>query len=533
MKHRPRGLGGVYRDLNKIPISQAIARRAGIALGIDSRAVVNVHDNRDHIENIISGLKPAQILDLLIELDLVLQQSDNTAHRSIEDEKRTNEKLKFTLKENQRILNQLSEIVHSQEKSENAESIDQLVPTVSAMVGELQAQNYHLEKAKREAETAANSRMEFLANMSHEIRTPMNGIFGMISLVLDTPLNSEQKDYIETVQSSTESLLTILNDILEYSKISTTGVELEYREFKLRDLVLDVIRTFQAPAEKKGLNLFATIYPNIPRVMVGDDHRIRQILVNLVGNAVKFTEQGGVRLKVSYKMNKSFGSCIRFTIKDTGIGMNDEAITRLFKPFTQADASITRKYGGTGLGLTISQDLAKAMQGQITVQSKVGEGTAFFFELALDEPKIPMSSSDIGTVATIKQLADGQQFPNTPILIVEDNPINQKVTSTIIEKLGYPVTIANNGKEAVALCDKDSFSIIFMDLSMPEMDGFEATQIIRSKEDKNSRSTIIAVSGHVFQEHRQRCEEVGIDDFLSKPYNLFKLKEKLDSYTLK
>ncbi|MDB4512219.1 ATP-binding protein, partial [Arenicella sp.] len=372
--------------------------------------------------------------------------------------------------------------------------------------------------------------MNFLANMSHEIRTPMNGIFGMISLVLDTPLNREQKDYIETIQSSTESLLTILNDVLEYSKLSTTGVELEYREFKPRDLVFEVIRTFQAPAEQKGIEVTSTIYSDIPDVLIGDDHRIRQILVNLIGNAVKFTEAGRVRLTVSFKKHRSFGDRVRFAIEDTGIGIDDEAITRLFKPFTQADASITRNYGGTGLGLTISQDLAQAMQGQITVKSKLSEGTTFCLELSLKEPESALPALDIGSMPTIEQLADGQKFPNSPILIVEDNLINQKVTSSIIQKLGYPVTIASNGKEAVDLCQERNFSIILMDLSMPEMDGFEATQRIRGQEG-GSKAKIIAVTGHVFQEHRQRCEEVGIDDFLSKPYNLFKLKEKLDNYT--
>ncbi len=401
----------------------------------------------------------------------------------------------------------------------------------------LEAENFKLEKAKTEAEELAKSKMEFLANMSHEIRTPMNGIFGMVSLALDTPLDEEQKGYIETIQSSTESLLTILNEVLEYSKLSNSEIIIEHRKFDPRNLIRDIIKTFQASASAKGLSLDALIYPDIPAVLYGDDHRIRQILSNLVGNAIKFTEKGSVQLKLIYKKNKGKRGRICFFVTDTGIGIDKSILPGLFNPFTQADSSITRTYGGTGLGLAICHNLSEAMEGKLTVKSTLGEGTTFCFELNLKDPQ----STDIDNVSmstrqtalpTIKELADGKEFPNIPILVVEDNLINQKVTSSIIEKLGYPVTIANNGQEAVELCKEDNFSIIFMDLSMPEMDGFEATSLIRKSEKDGFRSTIIAVTGHAFIEHRQRCEEVGIDDFLTKPYDLFKLKEKLDYYSM-
>ena len=396
----------------------------------------------------------------------------------------------------------------------------------------LEMQNYQLEKAKNEAEEIAKSKTEFLANMSHEIRTPMNGIFGMVSLVLDTPLNSEQKDYVETIQSSTESLLTILNDILEYSKLSNSEIILDRREFNPSNLVNDVVQTFRALAAKNGLDLYTHIQPDLPSLLVGDDHRIRQILVNLVGNAVKFTHKGEVRIKVKHKFENQNERCICFSISDTGIGMSQEVIEKLFQPFTQADASITRNFGGTGLGLAISHDLAVAMGAQLTVESEVDQGTTFCFKVCLHEPNNDsVDSQDAVTnesSATIKELADDDLFKDIPILIVEDNLINQKVTSSILSKLGYPVTIASNGKEAVNLCHNNDYSIILMDLSMPEMDGFEATERIRRIEKKGQKPRIIAVSGHAFLEHRQRCEQVGIDDFLTKPYNLFKLKEKLN-----
>ena len=396
-------------------------------------------------------------------------------------------------------------------------------------------QNYKLEIAKKEAEQLAKSKMNFLANMSHEIRTPMNGIFGMVSLVLDTPLNSEQKDYIETIQSSTQSLLTILNDVLEYSKLSNSEIELESREFNPRNLVSDLVRIYQNQADKNGLVLASTTDPDIPRELFGDDHRIRQILSNLINNAVKFTSQGSVKIKTSYVMKNDSKKYVRFSVVDSGIGIDHLALERLFQPFTQADASITREYGGTGLGLAICRDLATAMQGTISVESKLGVGSTFELDLILANPEqdhcATVGADPSASAPTLSDITESQIFADKPILIVEDHLINQQVTSSILEKLGYPVTIANNGQEAVDLCDKNNYSIIFMDLAMPKMDGFEATENIRRREKEGSRATIIAVTGHVFSEHRRRCEEVGIDDFLSKPYNLFKLKEKLDYYS--
>ena len=408
--------------------------------------------------------------------------------------------------------------------------------TAKKAAEQLERQNLKLELAKKEAEEAAVSKMNFLANMSHEIRNPMNGIFGMVNLVLDTQMSPEQKDYIETIQSSTESLLTILNDILEYSKLSSSQIVLEDRAFNTRSLVTDVVRTFQATAFEKGLRLDSLVYPDVPEVLIGDNHRIRQILVNLVSNSIKFTSKGSVGVKVLYDKKEANQHLIRFCIEDTGIGMDEQTMASLFQPFMQADASITRKYGGTGLGLAICQDLVTAMGGEITVKSEIDKGSMFCLDIILAKSEQASSADNLSTTQKSVPFINGdsdvqQSFADKPILIVEDNLINQKVTASVISKLGYPVTIASNGQEAVELCEQNDYSIIFMDLSMPEMDGFEATQKIRENEKYNSRVSIIAVTGHAFLEYRERCKEVGIDDFLSKPYNLFKLKEKLDFYT--
>ncbi len=535
MKHRPKRSSVIFSGRNKLPLSKSIARKAGIVLGVDTNTIVDAHKNRSQLEILLAQLETYQIFDLLVEIDLILQQSENTARRSVEATRATNEKLNIALHENQRVLTELSKLVHGDQPSQQEQPIDQLIPAVTSLVDELQKQNKYLEIARKEAEAAAQSKMDFLANMSHEIRTPMNGIFGMVNLVLDTPLDVEQKDYIETIQSSTESLLTILNDVLEYSKLSNTGITIEVRKFNLRHLIMDINRTFQVVAANKGLHLDSIVHPDVPKILLGDDHRIRQILTNLVGNAVKFTYKGHVSINVTLTENQDSNSLIRFSVSDSGIGMDEETIKKLFQPFMQADASITRNFGGTGLGLAICKDLAETMGGKIIIESEVGKGSVFHFDVSLEAPKNTSISSETDSEqrsqATIKEISDGNKFENKPILVVEDNLVNQKVTSLIVEKLGYPVTIASNGEEAVKLCKENDYKIILMDLSMPQMDGFEATEKIRKNEKKGSRAKIIAVSGHAFNEYRERCSEVGVDGFLSKPYNLFKLKEKLDFYT--
>lgn len=394
-------------------------------------------------------------------------------------------------------------------------------------------QEFEIVRAKNKAVKAEKAKTEFLANMSHEIRTPMNGILGMVELLHDTKLSKEQSRMLNTVRSCGDSLLTILNDILDLSKIESGKLDLELINFNLNECIQEAIDLNQIKANKKGIFINYSPLADHESWYVGDITRIRQIVVNFLSNAVKFTDEGGVYIDVNRVIGSKGVKAIEIEVKDTGIGMKELQLKKLFKAFSQADSSTTRKYGGTGLGLYISEKLARSMGGKITVNSEYGVGTTFKVELKLKEGKKEKTALKRANFNP-EDLKLAESFPHK-ILLVEDNSVNQKLAKIMLKKLGYSCDIAANGLEALKAFEElenlghSSYSLVFMDMQMPEMDGVTATRELKSRYG-NKEIPIIAMTANVYKEDKARCFEAGMVDFVAKPIKIDEIKRVLMTY---
>jgi two-component system, sensor histidine kinase len=378
-----------------------------------------------------------------------------------------------------------------------------------------------LRDALNSAKRASSAKSDFLANMSHEIRTPMNGIIGMTDLALDSHNEAERQAYLKIVKRSAQALLAIINDILDFSKIEAGKIQIEHVAFNLTQTVNDCIQILCTRADEKDLVMDVVLGPDTPTRMLGDPTRLRQVLINLIGNAIKFTKSGKITVRIEAQTCQAGPSRLTFSVQDTGIGIALDKLEKIFEAFAQADTSTTRHYGGTGLGLTITQRLVQLMGGELRVSSQVGVGSTFDFDLPLELPD-PLEDKLIDSQKA------RQPLPSLSILVVEDHPINQLLASKMLKQWGHRVCLANHGQEALdLLCQQtEPFDLVLMDMQMPVMDGLEATARIRQMPQFQDLP-IFAMTANAMLGDRELCLQAGMNDYLPKPILSKDLEEKL------
>jgi signal transduction histidine kinase/ActR/RegA family two-component response regulator len=382
------------------------------------------------------------------------------------------------------------------------------------------------------AEKANQAKSLFLANMSHEIRTPMHGVLGMTELLLSGTVDLKTRYYAETIHKSAKSLLGIIDDVLDFSKIEAGKLKIEFATLQITQLVQSVIDLFAENAKRKNLKIISQIHSNVPVELIGDQVRLRQILSNLISNAIKFTEMGEVFVSVALAEDESDSCLIRFEVKDTGIGISDDSINSIFERFSQADNSLTRIHGGTGLGLSIAKQLAELMGGTVGVSSEHGIGSIFWFTARM---KRPATSPNDVTILSRSEIMDNTLLQYARILLAEDNLVNQEIAVAMLESLGCRMEVVDDGNKAVDAWQRSDFDLILMDCQMPVLDGYAARRRIRELESDPSAGvdrhiTIVAITGHALHEDRAKCLAAGMDDYLTKPYSVLQLRSVLERW---